>query len=119
MSSSAAVESSLVDATEVEAGFDTTVTAGAVADLVSAAAEAIPEVSTFSFHTAWAGLRPTAPDRLPVLGPCGPEGFIVATGHYRKGILLAPVTGELIAELIMTGTTQLPHTPFSPGRFST
>lgn len=107
----------LVGATEVEAGFDTTVTAGAVADLVLAAAEAIPAVSSFPFHTAWAGLRPTAPDRLPVLGPCGPQGLIVATGHYRKGILLAPVTGELIAELITTGTTSFPLAPFSPNRF--
>lgn len=108
----------LVGATEVEAGFDMAVTAGAVADLVSAAAEAIPEVSAFRFHTAWAGLRPTAPDRLPVLGHCGPEGLIVATGHYRKGILLAPVTGELMADLITAGTTQLPLDPFSPNRFA-
>jgi glycine oxidase len=108
----------LIGATEVEAGFDTAVTAGAVADLVSAAAEVIPEVSSFPFHTAWAGLRPTAPDRLPVLGPYGLEGFIVATGHYRKGILLAPVTGELIAELITTGATQIPLSPFSPTRFA-
>jgi glycine oxidase len=108
----------LIGATEVEAGFDTIVTAGAVADLVSAAAEAIPEVSSFPFHTAWAGLRPTAPDRLPLLGFCGPEGFVVATGHYRKGILLAPVTGELIAELITARTTQIPLEPFSPTRFA-
>lgn len=108
----------LVGATEVEAGFDTTVTAGAVSDLLLAAAEAIPGVSSFPFHTAWAGLRPTAPDRLPLLGPYGPEGLIVATGHYRKGILLAPLTGELIAELITSGKTSIPLDPFSPSRFA-
>ncbi len=107
----------LIGATEVEAGFDTTVTAGAVRDLLAAAAEAIPEISSFAFSTAWAGLRPTAPDRLPLLGPYGPEGLIVATGHYRKGILLAPLTGELIAELLLSGKTPLPLDPFSPLRF--
>jgi glycine oxidase len=108
----------LVGATEVEAGFDTTVTAGAITDLLSAAAEAMPGVSSFPFHTAWAGLRPTTPDRLPLLGPYGPEGLIVATGHYRKGILLAPLTGELIAELITSGEAAIPLDPFSPSRFA-
>jgi glycine oxidase len=109
----------LIGATEVEAGFDTTVTAGALATLVLAATAALPELATFSFQAAWAGLRPTAPDRLPLLGPCGPQGLIVATGHYRKGLLLAPITGELIAELIATGKTSLPLDPFSPMRFTT
>jgi glycine oxidase len=109
----------LIGATEVEAGFDVTVTAGAVATLIAAATAALPELATFPFRTAWAGLRPTAPDRLPLLGPYGPQGLIVATGHYRKGILLAPITGELIAELITTKTTSLPLDPFSPTRFST
>jgi glycine oxidase len=108
----------LIGATEVEAGFDTTVTAGAVADLVAAAAEAIPEIASFSFHAAWAGLRPTAPDRLPLLGPSGPDGFVVATGHYRKGILLAPISGELITDLITTQKTRIPLDSFSPARFA-
>jgi len=108
----------LVGATETEAGFDTTVTAGAVTDLLSAAAEAIPAISSFHFHSAWAGLRPTTPDRLPLLGPYGPEGLIVATGHYRKGILLAPLTGELIAELITSGKSSISLDPFSPSRFA-
>lgn len=108
----------LIGGTEVEAGFDTTVTAGAVSTLVAAATAALPDLATFSFQAAWAGLRPTAPDRLPLLGPCDPQGLIVATGHYRKGILLAPLTGELIAELLTTGTTSLPLDPFSPSRFA-
>lgn len=108
----------LIGATEVEARFDTTVTAGAVTRLVSAAAEATPEVSSFPFRAAWAGLRPAAPDRLPLIGSYGSEDLFVATGHYQKGILLAPVTGELIAELITTRRTQMPLAPFSPTRFA-
>jgi glycine oxidase len=108
----------LVGATEVEAGFDTTVTAGAVGDLLSAAREAVPDLGEFSFRSAWAGLRPTTPDRLPLLGPLGPKGLLVATGHYRKGILLAPLTAAVITDLVTKGKTSIPVDRFGPGRFA-
>src|ERR1041384_6540953 len=67
----------------------------------------------------WAGLRPRAADGLPVLGPCGEiDGLFYATGHYRNGILLAPLTGELISESIVAGKASPLLAPFSPDRFS-
>jgi len=66
----------------------------------------------------WAGLRPCASDNLPVLGPCDEiGGLFYATGHYRNGILLAPVTGDLIAEAVVTGVSSPLLGPFSPSRF--
>jgi glycine oxidase len=68
--------------------------------------------------SAWAGLRPGSPDGLPVIGRLpGWENVYVATGHFRNGILLAPVTGKLIAQLIAGGETEVPLGPFRPERF--
>jgi glycine oxidase len=71
-----------------------------------------------SFTTAWAGLRPGTPDALPILG-ANPEiaGLFYATGHYRNGILLAPVTARALADLVLAGRTSYDLTPFSIGRF--
>jgi len=67
---------------------------------------------------SWAGLRPRAADDLPVLGPCAEiEGVWYATGHYRNGILLAPITGELIAEAIVDKVVSPTFSIFSPDRF--
>jgi glycine/D-amino acid oxidase-like deaminating enzyme len=67
----------------------------------------------------WAGLRPRPADGLPVLGACGEiDGLFYATGHYRNGILLAPLTAELITEVIVAGVTSPLLAPFSPDRFS-
>jgi hypothetical protein len=64
------------------------------------------------------GLRPGSPDNAPMLGPAGPEGLVVATGHYRNGILLTPVTADAIAELLATGRVPELIAPFAPGRFA-
>ena len=67
---------------------------------------------------SWAGLRPRVADGLPVLGPCGEiAGLVYATGHYRNGILLAPITGELIAKTVVDSVVPEVLTPFSPDRF--
>jgi glycine oxidase len=66
--------------------------------------------------TSWAGLRPATPDRLPYLGRGPLEGLIVATGHYRNGILLAPITAEIVADLLAGQSSGVDLTPFDPLR---
>jgi glycine oxidase len=66
----------------------------------------------------WAGLRPGSPDGRPIIGRVPGRGnVLVATGHYRNGILLGPITGRLIVQLVTGGKTEMPLEPFSPGRF--
>jgi glycine oxidase len=107
----------VVGATVEEQGFDTRMTAGAVHDLLRAAMELLPDVAELELLETVAGLRPGSPDNAPMLGPAGPEGLVVATGHYRNGILLTPVTADAIAELLATGRVPELIAPFGPGRF--
>lgn len=109
---------SVVGATVEELGFDTTVTAGAVHSLLRDAVRVLPDVAEQRLTECVAGLRPGSRDNCPLLGPAEPEGLVVATGHYRNGILLTPATGDLIAELLATGTTPAAIEPFSPLRFA-
>jgi glycine oxidase len=108
----------VVGATVEEQGFDTRVTAGAVHDLLRAALELLPDVAELELLETVVGLRPGSPDNAPMLGPAGPEGLVVATGHYRNGILLTPVTADAIAELLATGRVPDLIAPFAPGRFA-
>jgi len=108
----------VVGATIEEQGFDTTVTAGAVADLLRAALELLPDVAELELAETVVGLRPGSPDNAPMLGLAGPDGLVVATGHYRNGILLTPVTADAIAELLATGRAPEMLAPFAPGRFT-
>jgi len=80
--------------------------------------EIAPGLADLPMLDSWAGLRPRAVDGLPVLGPCGEiEGLVYATGHYRNGILLAPITGELIAQALIDKIVSPLLAPFSPNRF--
>ncbi|HEX8133140.1 MAG TPA: glycine oxidase ThiO [Actinomycetes bacterium] len=106
----------VVGATVEEQGFDTRVTAGAVHDLLRAALELLPDVAELELVETVAGLRPGSPDNAPLLGAAGVDGLVVATGHYRNGILLAPVTAEAVAELLATGRVPAAIAPFSPAR---
>jgi len=108
----------VVGATIEEQGFDTMVTAGAVADLLRAALELLPDVAELELAETVVGLRPGSPDNAPMLGLAGPDGLVVATGHYRNGILLTPVTADAIAELLATGRAPEMIAPFAPGRFT-
>jgi glycine oxidase len=108
----------VVGATVEEQGFDIQVTAGAVHDLLRAALELLPDVAELELVETVAGLRPGSPDNAPMLGPAGPEGLVVATGHYRNGILLTPVTADTVAELLVTGRVPGPIAPFGPDRFA-
>jgi glycine oxidase len=90
----------IVGATTEERGFDTAVTAGGVHELLREAYRLLPEVAEMELSGAIAGLRPGTPDNLPLIGPGAIEGLVLATGHYRNGILLAPLTAERIATLL-------------------
>ncbi len=87
----------IVGATVEERGFDTTVTAGGVHELLREAYRLLPDIAEMELLGAAAGLRPGTPDNLPLIGPGAIDGLVLATGHYRNGILLAPLTAEAIA----------------------
>lgn len=108
----------VVGATVEERGFDTTVTAGAVHELLRAAIELVPDVAELELTETIAGLRPGSPDNAPILGASELPGLVVATGHYRQGILLTPATATAVAELLQTGTDPESIAPFTPRRFS-
>lgn len=108
---------SVVGATVEELGFNITVTAGGIHSLLRDAVRVLPDVAEQELSECVAGLRPGSLDNCPLLGPAEPEGLVVATGHYRNGILLTPATGDLIAELLVTGVTPAAISPFSPTRF--
>lgn len=93
----------IAGATMEEKGFDTTVTAGGAHELLREAYRLLPDVAEMELVEAAAGLRPGTPDNLPFIGPGALEGLVLATGHYRNGILLAPLTGDAIADLLATG----------------
>ena len=106
-----------VGATQEEAGFHQQVTAEGIASLLNAAICTIPGLKDATLLRAWCGLRPGSADGMPVLGSAGElDGLVLATGHFRHGVLLAPITGQLIAQHIVEGETTLPS-PFSFGRF--
>ena len=109
----------LAGSTAERVGFEKSVTDEGMNAIKSMALEIAPSVAGLPLVSSWAGFRPRAADGLPVLGPCeGIEGLFYATGHYRNGILLAPVTGELIAKAIINGESSSLLRPFSPGRFA-
>ena len=108
----------IAGSTTEHVGFLKSVTAGGVKSILVNAAEISPAVEKLPILSSWAGLRPRAPDGLPLLGPCDEiEGLIYATGHYRNGILLAPLTGELMAETVVNGRIPSELAAFSPNRF--
>jgi glycine oxidase len=110
----------LVGATVEERGEDRTVTAGATYELLRAAGELLPGMTELAFTEAVVGLRPAAPDNAPLIGRLRARGrqIVVATGHYRNGILLAPVTADIVLELLTTRRVPALAGPFSPDRFA-
>ena len=109
----------LIGATVERAGFHRAVTAEGIAGLLQAAFELVPSVRELPIARTWCGFRPWAPDSLPVLGPWpGLEGLFVATGHFRNGILLAPITARLMTEWITGRQPSLAVKDFLPDRFA-
>ncbi|MFN2557601.1 MAG: glycine oxidase ThiO [Nitriliruptorales bacterium] len=107
----------VVGATVEERGFDTTVTAGGVLELLRGAFELLPGITELALIETVAGLRPGTPDNAPLIGPGPLEGLVLATGHYRNGILLTPVTADAVSDYLSSGRLPEHVQPFSPRRF--
>jgi len=108
----------LVGATIEEKGFDSHVTAGAIFEMLAQARRILPAIDNLPLIETWAGLRPASDDEAPILGTTRVDGLIVATGHFRHGILLAPITGQAISQFILTGKVMDEIRFFTPSRFS-
>lgn len=108
----------IVGSTLENVGFDKTVTAEGVKKLLVAAIKTVPLLRDAAVTDQWAGLRPNTPDDLPVLGKTRYSNLIIASGHFRNGILLAPITAKLITELVVSEQPSISLEPFSPARFN-
>ncbi|MFJ6066191.1 glycine oxidase ThiO [Streptomyces tendae] len=107
----------VVGATSEELGWDTTVTAGGVYELLRDAHELVPGITELPLTETRAGLRPGSPDNAPLLGRTDLDGLLLATGHYRNGVLLTPVTGDVMGDVLTGGELPEEARPFSPRRF--
>lgn len=106
-------------ATVEDAGFDKTNTPEAIAGIREMAAVLVPNLADAEVARTWSGLRPGSADGLPIIGPVpGKDNAYVATGHFRNGILLAPITGRLVADLVLEGRLDDRLLPFAPARFA-
>jgi glycine oxidase len=108
----------IVGGTVEERGFDETITAGGLFALIEGAWRAVPAIEELPVAETWVGFRPGSRDDAPMLGPSGIDRLVVATGHHRNGILLAPVTAEAIAACVLGGRLPPSLAPFSPQRFA-
>ena len=107
-----------VGATEEDVGFDASPTAAGVRDLLSGAVALAPALEQAKLSHVAAGLRPATPDGMPVIGRMpGWSGITIATGHFRDGVLLAPITAELVGDLVEHRRPRLPVDAFDPARF--
>lgn len=107
----------VIGSTLEDCGYDKRVSVSTIQSLLQAALELVPGLAKSRKHEDWAGLRPATPDGLPILGETATRGYFVAGGHYRDGILLAPITARLMTESILRKTASHDLTPFSPHRF--
>jgi glycine oxidase len=108
----------VLGATSEDKGFDTRLTVEGTGDLLTDARELVPRVSEIELVEASAGLRPGSPDNAPMIGAGALPGLVVATGHYRNGILLAPITADAIADLLTAGSLPAGFDRFDPCRFT-
>ncbi len=99
----------MVGATVEERGFDLSLTVGAVGDLIEDARRLVPALEEYVVDETAVGLRPGSPDNGPIVGTTGLDGLLLATGHYRNGILLAPVTAEEVLGLLGGGPSPVEH----------
>jgi glycine oxidase len=100
-----------------EVGYDKRVEAATVQRLHEAAADLVPDLSEWRIHESWTGLRPGTPDNLPIMGATATQGHFVATGHFRDGILLAPITALVMSKIVLGEDTGFELAAFSPERF--
>ncbi len=108
----------ILGATVEEKGFDSDLTAGGVFRLLEAAWEILPQIEELPIKEMWVGFRPTSRDDAPILGPTAVDGLVVATGHHRNGVLLAPLTIDAVSAFMLDGTLSEAVEPFGIGRFN-
>jgi glycine oxidase len=108
----------VLGATVEELGFDHRVTAGAIYELLRDGRTVLPMIAEYSLAETSVGWRPGTPDNAPILGQCDLDGLVLATGHYRNGVLLTPVTADVISNLIITGELDSIAAPFTLDRFA-
>ena len=107
----------LAGATVEYTGFEKVVTAGGLEKILAGAIELSPGLRSARVEETWAGLRPDSPDHLPILGPTDIDGLLIATGHFRGGILLTPITARLVREWVTEQRVSVNWDRFSPMRF--
>jgi glycine oxidase len=107
----------IVGATEENAGFDRANTPAGIGRLLNEAQQISSHVGSYPISDMWSGLRPATPDRMPILGWSSIKGVLYATGHYRNGILLTPVTASIVADLVNDRKPDFCIDPFLPSRF--
>ena len=108
----------IVGGTVEEKGFDAELTAGGILALLEGAWRVLPAVEELPIDEMWVGFRPGSRDDAPLLGPSEVDGLVLATGHYRNGILLTPVTADAVARYILTGEVAAAIQPFALSRFA-
>ena len=107
----------VIGATSENVGFTPGNTVGGIHQLLSAAIRLVPQLQQYEIHEQWWGYRPTTPDELPILGDSPWHNLSIASGHYRNGILLTPITAKLLAQHILHGQTDLSLAPYRWDRF--
>ncbi len=107
----------LVGATVEDVGYDKSVDPATIHSLLTAATKYLPDFSSAPITQSWAGLRPGTPDDLPIIGPTETPGVFIASGHFRNGILLAPITAKIMADLVEGRPSPLDIDAFAPSRF--
>ena len=92
-------------------------TAGAIQSILSEVIKIVPELEVARIEDTWTGLRPDSPDHLPIIGPTDVDGLLIATGHFRSGVLLAPITARMIREWVTKQRVSVDWERVSPMRF--
>jgi glycine oxidase len=108
----------IVGTTVEEVGYDKQVDAETIRRFREAAVRLLPALEDSRLHENWAGLRPGSPDNLPILGPTQTQGYFIASGHFRDGILLAPITAKIMAGIVTGQLVEYDLSAFSPARFA-
>jgi glycine oxidase len=108
----------LCGSTMEEAGFEKAVTAGGLLRVLELAVEVAPGLAAAPLVESWSNFRPATPDGMPILGPGSVPGLFYATGHYRNGVLLAPVTADAVAAAVLGRAAPVDLAPFGPGRLA-
>jgi glycine oxidase len=108
----------VIGSTLEDVGYNKQIDVNTLQHLVEAAVELVPRIADSRRHEAWAGLRPCTPDALPLLGETSTSGYFIAAGHYRDGILLAPVTAAVMSDVVQGKRPRSDLSRFDPGRFA-